>query len=512
MKRFFYKRISLALLFTLISGMVWAQIPNGYYNNAEGKTGQELRQALHNIIYNHTKLSYNKLEDYYKDTDVDKNGYIIDIYSNEKRKLSQSGWNKEHSWPQSWFNEQATPKSDLFHVYPVDATANNRRSNFPFAPVDNVKWSNGKSKVGYSAIAIPGYNGQVFEPSDEYKGDLARTYFYMSTCYYGVDSSWDDTPMTSKSDLKPWAIEMLLQWNDDDPVSQKEIDRNNAVYKHQKNRNPFIDNPDYAHMIWDENWTAGTYYDITCATGLQNGTVTAPAKAAAGSTVTITATPDEGYLTQTLSAYKTDDPATTVSVTTNGTFIMPEYAVTVSATFKKDDTNYRIDLANTTHGTINASAPTALYGATVTLTATPDENYSLHSWYVYQTGNENVKVAVKDNQFTMPAYNVTVAATFSRNAGAVGNGDFAKVTTPPTDWSGTYLIVCEAENVAFDGSLEKLDAVNDTKPVTIEDGVIVSNEELNAIVFTIEKMEDGYSICSASGKYIGQTSDANGLQ
>lgn len=517
MKRFFYKRISLALLFTLLSGMVWAQIPNGYYNSAEGKTGQELRQALHNIIYNHTKLNYNKLKDYYKDTDVDKNGYIIDIYTNEKRTLSQSGWNKEHSWPQSWFNEQATPKSDLFHVYPVDATANNMRSNFPYAvvnekvtPPDKLYTTSNGSKRGRTTM-IPGYTGFVFEPADQYKGDLARTYFYMSTCYYGVDSGWDETEMTNKSDLKPWAVEMLLQWNDEDPVSQKEIDRNNAVYKHQKNRNPFIDNPDYAHMIWDENWTAGTYYDITCATGLQNGTVTAPARAAEGSTVTITATPDVGYLTQTLSAYKTGDPATTVSVTTNGTFVMPDYAVTVSATFKKDDTNYRIDLADVTHGTINASAPTALCGTTVTLTATPDEGYTLHSWYVCQTGNENVKVTVNDNQFAMPAYNVTVAATFARDAGAVGNGDFAKVTVAPTDWSGTYLIVCETENVAFDGSLEKLDAVNNTKAVTIEDGIITSTDELNAAVFTIEAVAGGYAILSASGNYIGQASDANGL-
>ena len=445
MKHFTYKRISLTLLLmTLFSGMVWAQIPDGYYDSAEGKTGQELRMALHNIIKNHRSVSYGSLGDYYGYTDLDADGRIIDIYSNQHYTLDQTGgssasegngWNKEHTWPQSWFGS-GTPKSDIFHVYPTDARVNNMRSNYPYAEVKNATFtsSNG-SKLGTSKT--PGYNGKAFEPADEYKGDIARTYFYMSTRYYTEDANWKSSAMTNKCEIEPWAMTMLLQWNDQDPVSQKEIDRNNAIYNFvQWNRNPFIDHPEYAHMIWD-NAASDEYYDITCATGLEHGSITAPTKAAKGSTVTIIAKPDAGYTVDTWSAWKTGSPATTVNVSQGGTFTMPDYAVTVSATFKE-----------------GASA-----------------------------------------------------------------GDFAKVTSTPDDWSGTYLIVYEDENgigMAFDGSLkDKLDVVGNAIAVTITDGIIAANEETNAATFTIEPImdADGYVICSSSGKFIGlASSSSNGME
>ena len=342
MKHYTYKRISLALLLTLFSGMLWAQIPVGYYDSAEGKTGQELRMALHNIIKDHRSVGYSSLGDYYGYTDLDADGRIIDIYSNQHYTLDQAGgssategngWNKEHTWPQSWFGS-GTPKSDIFHVYPTDAKVNNMRSNYPYAEVKNATFisSNG-SKLGTSKTT--GYTGKAFEPADEYKGDIARTYFYMSTRYYTEDASWKSSAMTNKCEIEPWAMTMLLEWNDKDPVSQKEIDRNNAIYNFvQWNRNPFIDHPEYAHMIWD-NAASADYYDITCATGLEHGSITAPAKAAKGSTVTIIAKPETGYTVDTWSAWKTDSPATTVSVSDKGTFTMPDYAVTVSATFKE---------------------------------------------------------------------------------------------------------------------------------------------------------------------------------
>jgi hypothetical protein len=96
----------------------------------------------------------------------------------------------------------------------------------------------------------PGYSGTVFEPLDEYKGDFARTYFYMSTRYYTEDASWNNTDMTNKSQLKPWALQMMLHWSTIDPVSTKETNRNNAMYNIQHNRNPFIDHPEYVTAIW----------------------------------------------------------------------------------------------------------------------------------------------------------------------------------------------------------------------------------------------------------------------
>ena len=193
----------------------------------------------------------------------------------------------------------------------------------------------------------------------------------MSVRYYSEDSDWGTSGMTNKSEILPWAMTMLLRWSDEDPVSDKEIARNNAVYGYQNNRNPFIDHPEYAHMIWDENWQGGVYYNITCASGLSHGSVSAPESAMEGSTVSITATPNPGYMVDTYTVYKTGSPSTTVTVSNNGTFTMPGYAVTVSATFVQNSTLYNIALGTVIHGSISASAQTALSGSPITLTATP---------------------------------------------------------------------------------------------------------------------------------------------
>ncbi|MBP5572764.1 MAG: endonuclease, partial [Bacteroidales bacterium] len=503
--------------FLLVTTALQAQIPNGYYNNADGKTGDELKVALHNIINGHSVKSYSSLNDIYAYTDCDSDGKIWDIYSNKRWSLSNDCgsydsegdcWNKEHTWPQSWFNEKSGPKSDLFHVMPTDGYVNNRRSNYPYGEVSHATWtsSNG-SKLGRCTTS--GYSGTVFEPVDEYKGDIARNFFYMSVRYYNEDSGWGSSGMTNKSEIKDWAMTMLLRWSDEDPVSDKEIARNNAVYGYQNNRNPFIDHPEYARMIWDPNWTAATSYDITCATGLQNGSVSAPTSAPEGSTVAITATPEAGYMVDAYSVYKTGSPNTTVTVSSNGTFTMPGYDVTVSATFTVNNTYYDIALSTVSHGTINASATSARSGTNITLAATPDNGYSLYAWYVYKTGDMNTTVPVTNNSFVMPAYNVTVQASFVQ--GEVGNGDYVKVTTAPTDWSGEYLIVYEEGGVAFNGGLTTLDASSNTIGVTINDNTIEANETTNAATFTIATSGNAYTIRSASGYYIGRTSNDNGL-
>ncbi len=494
-----------------------AQIPSGYYNNANNKTGNELKIALHNIIKGHHVVSYGGLLDAFAYTDCDANGKIWDIYSNYHYSLNgvcgsyqEEGdcWNREHTWPQSWFNESNTPRSDLFHIYPTDGFVNGQRSNYPYGEVNNPTYTSGNgSKLG--PCVTPGYTGKVFEPIDEYKGDIARGYFYMSVRYYDEDSGWSTSGMTNKSEILPWAMTMLLRWSDEDPVSQKEIDRNNAVYGYQNNRNPFIDHPEYARMIWDPNWTQGTSYNITCATGLQNGSISAPTSAVEGSTVAITATPNPGYMVNSYSVYKTGDSNTTVAVSSNGTFTMPDYDVTISATFIQNNTYYNIALGNVSHGSISTSESSAKSGTTIYLTATPESAYSLYAWYVYKTGDMNTTVSVNNSSFVMPAYNVTVMATFVQ--GEVGNGDYVKVTSALTDWSGEYLIVYGTGNKAFNGGLTELDAVGNTISVTINNNSITANSTTNAAKFTIATVNNGYSIQAASGKYIGNTSNSNGL-
>lgn len=259
-------RIILSL--QLISFLI-AQAPPGYYDGTEGFEGQSLRLALHNIIDNHQSQSYNSLWTHFQSTDRKPNYKVWDMYSDipggtppyEYTFVSdQCGnynsendcYNREHSWPKSWFNDWSPMNTDLFHLYPTDGYVNGRRSNYPYGEVNSPTWTsmNG-SKVGSNTTS--GYSGTVFEPIDGYKGDLARTYFYMSTRYYTEDSGWDNNDMVDGADLKTWAKTMLINWHHNDPVSDKEIDRNNAVYAIQQNRNPFIDHPEWADCIWDDN-------------------------------------------------------------------------------------------------------------------------------------------------------------------------------------------------------------------------------------------------------------------
>lgn len=260
------KFISIAFIFFV--ALVKAQVPTGYYNNAQGLQGLALKQALHNIIDNHNSVSYNSIWNHFQNTDSKTNGKVWDIYSdvpngtppysytfntNQCGSYSVEGdcYNREHSWPQSWFNSQQVPSSDLFHVYPTDGKVNGLRSNYPYGnvAVSSTTTLNG-GKLGTSATLD--YTGIVFEPIDEYKGDLARSYFYMSTRYYSEDSGWSNASgqMANKSEILPWGLALLLSWHHADTVSIKEIDRNNAIYQIQNNRNPFIDNPQWADSIW----------------------------------------------------------------------------------------------------------------------------------------------------------------------------------------------------------------------------------------------------------------------
>ncbi|MCX5800846.1 MAG: endonuclease [Candidatus Eisenbacteria bacterium] len=240
-------------------------IPEGYYDSAESLTGEQLKAALHEIIKNHTVHSYDYAWTAFQTTDDKPNGKVWDIYSDVPGGTSPyeytfgvdqggvggqegTGYTREHSWPKSWFGGEVTPMySDLFALYPCDAHVNGNRGAYPYGEVMLPEWTslNG-SKRG--PCSYPGYTETVFEPIDEFKGDVARTYFYMSTRYYSEDAGWPGGPMTDGAELLPWAIDMFLDWHTEDPVSQKEIDRNSAVYALQDNRNPFIDRPEFA--VW----------------------------------------------------------------------------------------------------------------------------------------------------------------------------------------------------------------------------------------------------------------------
>jgi len=259
------KKLFTLFLFTL-SLSVLAQPKAGYYNTAVGKMDANLRNSLQIIISNgHSVTSYSGLWTAYKTTDINPaTGKIWDMYSNcsftwqVDQNTGNTGaecfnYNREHTTPQSWFGGASPMYSDLFNVYPTDSKVNGERGNYPYGEVGTVEYTSGNgSKRGSSKISTTATI--VFEPIDEYKGDFARTYFYMATRYAGLCESWigEGTTIYSSTNLgfTPYAVALYLKWTRQDPVSSKEINRNNAVEAFQKNRNPFIDYPELAEFIW----------------------------------------------------------------------------------------------------------------------------------------------------------------------------------------------------------------------------------------------------------------------
>jgi len=315
------------LCFLFITTAMWAQ-PNGtgtYYQKANGKKGRELKTAMFNIIKNPSVVHYDSLWYAYNISDkrvLDDQDIIWDMYSGISRyplytykhgtgsgtEEGVKGIQREHSMPKAWLNPTDKTKSgktyddiypmyaDIVHVIPTDAVCNNNRSDNVYGEIadpEQVDWESAggfskKSKKG--GCSTEGWKEQVgdyakkraFEPNDEYKGDLARIYFYMATCYEPHYIAW--TPIrddeykksgelmnlsgnhcgTWQSDMfdpndddsyqpfAPWAFNMLMKWSKEDPVSQKEIDRNEAIWQLQGNRNPFVDYPGLEDYIWGE--------------------------------------------------------------------------------------------------------------------------------------------------------------------------------------------------------------------------------------------------------------------
>ncbi|MDD4490259.1 MAG: endonuclease, partial [Paludibacter sp.] len=261
MKKYGFKRLLFLcfLCFTSIA-ILAAEVPAGYYNNARNKQKDALKTALHELAKPLQVLRYGGGTGYTWEgffyTDQHQDGSVIDMYSPIVRYFdgfkSVSGMHIEHSFPKSWWGGHEWPVyKDLFHLYPSDGSINMSKSNNPLGVVTGTPTSdNGVSKVGPATYT--GYTGNVFEPADEFKGDFARSYFYVVTVYEDLAPYWN-SPMLNNNTYpvwKPWAIELLKQWHQQDPVSIKEELRQEKVYKIQGNRNPFIDYPDLVNYIW----------------------------------------------------------------------------------------------------------------------------------------------------------------------------------------------------------------------------------------------------------------------
>jgi endonuclease I/chitodextrinase len=249
-----------------------AQIPSGYYDTATG-TGFPLKTQLYNIVKGHTDNGYSGLYTIYQTSDRDNyfenDATILDMYSENPAgtdpynytagttqrcgtySVEGDCYNREHIIPQSTFGAAAPMVSDAHFITPTDGKVNGQRSNYPHGPVTSPTWTslNG-SKLGASTTA--GYSGPIFEPIDEFKGDIARMYFYFATRYESTVAGYTYAMFNGSTNqvFTTDFLNILLTWHNQDPVSAREIERNNAIYTFQNNRNPYIDHPEYVQAIW----------------------------------------------------------------------------------------------------------------------------------------------------------------------------------------------------------------------------------------------------------------------
>ena len=291
-----------------------------YYESIDGNSGKDLIDAIQlvaKIGYRTDDFRYDSVWLAFKHTDMRPDGYIWEIYSDcefiyEKDRTSNTtqtgeckGYNREHAMCQSWFgtaslagkemssSKKNSPGSDIFHIYPTAYGMNSRRGNRPYGevltaanvsgngtkygtPVQNISITNsvaGAYVEGSITLSI-----NVLEPADEYKGDIARSYFGTMVKWAGewtfnknengrviFDATIDaDTHYAPENNygLTPYGLALLLKWHRQDPVSQKEVDRNNAIQLTQGNRNPFIDYPYLAEYIWGERTGQELDFDL----------------------------------------------------------------------------------------------------------------------------------------------------------------------------------------------------------------------------------------------------------
>ncbi|MFD1602475.1 endonuclease [Flavobacterium artemisiae] len=447
----------LLLLFTAIG---FAQIPSGYYNTATG-TGYTLKTQLYNIIKGHTNNGYAGLYTTYLTSDVDNfyenDGTILDMYSENPSgtdpynyttgttqrcgNYSVEGdcYNREHIIPQSVFNEQSPMVADAHFITPTDGKVNGMRSNYPHGTVGSATYtSQNGSKLGSSSVS--GYSGTVFEPINAFKGDIARMYFYFATRYENTVSGYS-YPMFNGSSNQVFTtafLNVLLAWHAQDPVSAREITRNNAIYARQGNRNPYIDHPEYVNQIWGGtsssdtqaptapssltstsqtansislNWTAST--DNVGVTGYDVYANSVLKTTVSGTTATInglTASTNYSiYIKAKDAAGNASASSNTISVTTNSGGTGTATELFFSEYIEGSGNNKALEIANNTGSSINMS----IYSIKKQTNGAGSWSTGLTLSGTLATGSKYVVVnsSISSSCFSTSAANISTTAT-----------------------------------------------------------------------------------------------------
>ncbi|MEG0927097.1 endonuclease [Chryseobacterium sp.] len=477
------------ILFSVFAGLANAQAPSGYYNSANGLSGAALKTELSIIISSgHQDKGYGGLWTAYKTTDIDKDyendGSILDIYSekpvgtdpykytpgtNQCGTYSTEGncYNREHIVPQSLFNQSSPMVSDVHFIRATDGKVNGMRSNYPFGKVGSATFtSQNGSKLGNSVSS--GYAGTVFEPIDEFKGDVARMIFYFVTRYQSKLSSFSSGNMLGSSTfpgLQTWELNVLLAWHNQDPVSQAEIKRNNASYSYQGNRNPFIDNPSYVNLIWGSQQPTGDTQAPTTATGLNVSGKTANSISLAwnASTDNVGVTSYTVYMNGSLKTTVSSTSATISGLNPSTTYNF--YVVA------KDAAGNSSSNSSTVSGTTNAGGPT------IPTTDCVNENFetipAASSTYTSKTwSNNGVSWTATDSRTDQ---------TINNKAITIRNGSLTS-SSPSNGGIGSLTVTTQMK---FSGSNGTFDVkVNGTSVGTIPYSTTVTTTTINDINIT----------------------------
>lgn len=491
-------KTKLYILFAILSSalLLQAQPQPAHYAEIDGKSDEALLAALKTVASKgyHT-VSYKALETTcYPYTDVRDGNKVWDmysdcsfVYSNKSHNGNSSecaGWNKEHSIPQScWGGGESNEGCDVFHVVPTDCYVNNRRGSDPYGEVSSAKYtSHNGSKSGTSKIS--GYSGNVFEPIDEYKGDLARGVLgamvkWQKNWTKGQGNITFNNNFTKSGNfgLTQYGVNVLIKWCRQDPVSQKELDRNNAIEKTQGNRNPFIDYPDLIEYLWGDK--KGQKVSLATLQLAYSGEEPQPGLFAPTATTEIEFTPIK------------------VNQTTKTTVYVKSLLLTqdINIVFGGTDAAYfSVEPAE-----ITASA--ANQGTNIVITYAPKTAGS-HSATLILVSSEIGEVTVPFSAY---------AAREDEQPPVAPEGDYEKVSTALTDWTGVYLIVNESNSVILNGAQQ---SDKELIQVNINDNKIAASEEIDNAAFTIEKIDASkgtYSITSKSGYSYGLAEGKNAL-
>ena len=505
--------------------MTFAQAPANYYNGTEGLSGPALKTKLSEIITaGALDKGYDGLYNAYPTTDTDKfyenDGSVLDIYSENpngsdpytyRHGIKKCGnyknegdcYNREHIVPQSFFGSKSPMVSDVHFIRPTDGKVNGMRSNYPFAMVANPAFtSKNGTKVGPSSS--PGYSGSSAEPINEFKGDVARMVLYFITRYESKLSTFSTGNMLGGSSfpgLQGWELDVLLSWSAQDPVSPTEIDRNNAAYTYQKNRNPFIDHPEWVNAIWGTQ-VIDTEVPSTPANLILNSTSTASASLSWNpSTDNIAVTYYKIFVN---GAFHSNSPTTTATVSglTQGT----TYTFNVAAADAAGNVSPQ---SNTVTGTtlIDNEAPSNPTNLSVTSVGTNNieiqwtaatDNIGVDSYDIYVNGglmgstnstSSNVAnldpatayslyVVAKDAGGNISGPSNTVTAT-TNNIG-LNCGDENFETIPPADSSySTYNWT--SNGISWTSEDSRTDRTINGRAITIKNGFLTALSAPNGI-------------------------------